>query len=209
MYIHECARCQTGSSEQKRVCILTFFFFFLTVPCSASFQTGWAVWQHWRTCSCWLCHSGRDRTWLLLLSAGRDSIGPLYTAVAQLWPEDAWSRDAGEILYVNMASVQDILLIRYSQMLTFQCNRISFTYSRVCSALGIRSASANSDLTTASSPCSQCTVAFRTKAHHRLTGSPTGGEKKTSLEFQWGVDVAFESEMMLRQWHQFKLCVMI
>lgn len=27
MYIHECARCQTGSSEQKRVCILTFFFF--------------------------------------------------------------------------------------------------------------------------------------------------------------------------------------
>lgn len=56
------------------------------------------------------------------------------------------------------------------------CHRISFTYSRVCRALGIRSASASSDLTTASSPCSQCTVAFRTKAHHRLTGSPTGGQ---------------------------------
>lgn len=60
-------------------------------------------------------------------------------------------------------------------------NKFSFTYSSVCRALGIRSASANSDLTATSSPCSQCTAAFRTKAHQRLTGSPTGKREKGKL----------------------------
>lgn len=98
LYMHAVyASVQHGLRKQKleRICILTPF---ITLPCSASFQTGWVVWKHWRTYSCWLCHSGRDRKWLLLLSMGRDLTGLLYTAAAQLWAEDAWSRNVGKVL---------------------------------------------------------------------------------------------------------------
>lgn len=97
LYMWICKIADMIKEAQARVSLYLDVFSF-TLPCSASFQTGWVVWQHWRTYNCWLCHSGRDRKWLLLLSVGRDSTGPLYTAVEQLWAEDAWSRDRGDVL---------------------------------------------------------------------------------------------------------------